>query len=289
MPADPSWLSDIPFFSLMDAQERASLAALACSDRFAAGTPIFHHGDVGESLFVIRQGRVEFYVENRAGERIVLSQSGPGELFGELSLLAGGARSATAVACEDCELIRIDHDNLIELVTRHPRAALSLLTVVGQRLQSNCEMLRSEPIRNVNVEEQEHLTFADRLADRVAAFGGSWSFIISFGVFLVTWIVINTLLIANNGGAFDPYPYILLNLLLGTVAALQAPVIMMSQNRQGYKDRLKADIEYEVNLKAAREVGHLHQKIDELYERMEAHFSQLKKKPVSEEAARVTV
>ena len=246
---------------------------------------IFRFGDAGESLFIIRSGQVEFYVENREGERIVLSQAGPGELFGELSLLAGGARSATAVACEDCDLIKIDREKLLELIRRTPHAALSLLTVVGQRLQRHSEMLRSEPIRNVNVEEQEHLTFADKLADRAAAFGGSWKFITSFAAFITVWIAANTLLYVYGSSALDPLPYSLLNLMLAGVAALQAPVIMMSQNRQGYKDRLKADIEYEVNLKAAREIGHLHQRLDQLYEQMQAHFALLKKQLQSSETS----
>src|SRR5205807_623024 len=142
-------------------------------------------------------------------------------------------------------------------------------------LRATDELLRTHVSRNLNVEEEERLTFGEHIADRVATFGGSWTFIISFGVVLLIWTMVNTFVLMQR--AFDPYPYILLNLFLSMLAALQAPVIMMSQNRQASKDRLKADLDYEINLKAELEVAQLHSKVDRIYEEMQANFARLYK------------
>jgi uncharacterized membrane protein len=162
---------------------------------------------------------------------------------------------------------------LLEFVTLHPHAALDLLTVMGRRLRLTDELLRNPATRNVNVEAEERITFGERVADRVAAFGGSWTFILSFATVMVTWVVVNSVILARR--AFDPFPYILLNLFLSMLAAIQAPVIMMSQNRQAAKDRLKADIQYDVNLKAELEIAQLHQKVDRIYEALQANFKNL--------------
>jgi len=275
MPADATLLAQIPFFALLDESERATLAQLVDTTFVPQGTSLFHRGDAGESLYAIRSGQVEVFVESREGERLVLNICGPGELLGEISLFDGGPRTASTVTLEDCELLVMNRDDLVELVGRHPHAAIAMLTVVGQRLRSTGEFLRNHVSRNPNVEEEEQMTLAGRLADRVAAFGGSWTFIMSFGLLLILWMAGNTFLLMQR--AFDPYPFIFLNLVLSTVSAIQAPVIMMSQNRQAYKDRLKSDIEYEVNIKAEQEIAHLHRKTDRMYEEMQAHFSQVKR------------
>jgi uncharacterized membrane protein len=171
-------------------------------------------------------------------------------------------------------LLSHDKDGLLALVNKHPHAALDLLSVMGKRLRSTNELLRNQVSRNLNVEEEERLTFGQRIADKVAAFGGSWTFIITFGVFLAAWMAVN---VAMHDKAWDVYPFILLNLMLSTLAALQAPVIMMSQNRQSSKDRLKADLDYEVNMKAELEVAQLHSKVDRIYEEMQSHFDKLHK------------
>jgi CRP/FNR family transcriptional regulator, cyclic AMP receptor protein len=230
MPADVTLLAQIPFFALLDEQERATLAQLIDTTLVPRGTQLFHRGDAGESLFAIRSGRVEVFVESHEGQRLVLNTIGPGELFGEISLLDGGPRTASAATLEDCELLVMSRDDLVELVGRHPHAAIAMLTVVGQRLRSTDEFLRSHSSRNPNIEEEVQMTFAGHLADRVAAFGGSWKFILLFGLVLILWMAGNTFLLIER--AFDPYPFIFLNLMLSTVSAIQAPVIMMSQNRQ---------------------------------------------------------
>jgi uncharacterized membrane protein len=166
-------------------------------------------------------------------------------------------------------------ERLLGFIDKHPHAAMDLLTVVGRRLRATDELLRTQVSRNPNVEEEERLTFGQRIADKVASFGGSWTFIILFGVVLTIWVILNSTALLRNH--FDPYPYILLNLFLSMIASIQAPVIMMSQNRLSSKDRLKSDLDYEVNLKAELEVAHLHRKVDHIYERVEEHFARLER------------
>jgi uncharacterized membrane protein len=168
-----------------------------------------------------------------------------------------------------------------ELISSHPHAAIDLLTIVGQRLRRNDELLQMQVSRNANTEAAEQLTLGQRVADKVAAFGGSWTFIGIFGVVVGAWMYVNTAALLRNH--FDPYPYILLNLVLSTVAAFQAPVIMMSQNRQGQKDRIKNELDFEVNLKAELEIAALHKKIDRIYERIQKRWATSEKEKLDAE------
>jgi CRP/FNR family cyclic AMP-dependent transcriptional regulator len=275
MAADVSVLQEAPLFSLLDETERQTLAQLIDVVRFDKGSTIFSFGDVGDTLYIVRDGTVQVFVENFEGTKIILGENTRGDIFGEISLLDGGPRTATAVATEDADLFALERQHLLDLITKHPHAAMDLLTVVGRRLRATDELLRTHVAKNVNVEEEEQMTFGEHIADKVAAFGGSWTFIIFFGFILLCWAALNTILLHDKG--FDPYPYILLNLFLSMLASLQAPVIMMSQNRQSTKDRLKADLEYEVNLKAELEVAQLHNKVDKIYEEMQAQFDRVQK------------
>ena len=275
MSADIEMLGEVPLFALLDQKERKSLAKLLNTRHFDKGDTVFSYGDAGDALYLVRAGRVEVFVENTEGEKILLAKNEAGDLFGEISLLDGGARTATAVCVEETEVLTLDREHLLKFITQHPHAALDLLAVMGRRLRNTDELLRTHVSRNLNEEEEERLTFGERIADRVAAFGGSWTFIILFFCILLTWMAVNAYLLAAR--PFDPYPFILLNLVLSTLAALQAPVIMMSQNRQATKDRLKADLDYQINLKAELEVAQLHGKIDRIYEQMQAAFARMEK------------
>lgn len=273
MSADVTMIGEVPIFELMDEVERTALARLMDSRNFKQGETIFEVGDAGAEVYIVRTGRVEIYVETADGERVVLGENERGDVIGELSFLDGGPRTATAIAVEDAQMLSLHRERLLEFIDEHPHAALDLLTVVGRRLRTTHELLRTQVSRNVNLEEQERLTFAQRVADRVATFGGSWSFILIFFAIMLVWVVLNSTALLRDH--FDPYPYILLNLALSMIAAIQAPVIMMSQNRQASKDRLKSDLDYEVNFKAELEVAHLHRKVDRMYERLEAHLYRL--------------
>jgi CRP/FNR family transcriptional regulator, cyclic AMP receptor protein len=275
MSTNVNMLAEIPMFSLLDHEERTTLAELMREESFAGGKCIYNVGDQGDSLYIVRRGRVQIFVEDDYGENIVLGESESGEVFGEISLLDGGPRTATAVTLEPSEVFRLDRESLQELVSSHPHAALDLLTVVGRRLRITDELLRMHVTRNANVEEAEQLTMGQRIADHVAAFGGSWTFIILFSVVIGVWITLNTMALLKH--VFDPFPYILLNLVLSTLAAFQAPVIMMSQNRQAAKDRIKSDLDFEVNRKAELEIASLHRKLDRMYDRVQERWGEQEK------------
>jgi uncharacterized membrane protein len=242
---------------------------------FKQGETVFRYGDPGGEIFILRTGRVELFVESTEGEKILLAENEQGDVIGELSFLDGGPRTATAVAREDTQMLVLDRIRLLDFIDKHPHAAMDVLTVIGRRLRATDELLRTQVSRNPNVEEQERLTFGQRIADKVASFGGSWTFILFFGAVLAIWVVLNSTALLSRH--FDPYPYILLNLFLSMLAAVQAPVIMMSQNRQAAKDRLKSDLDYDVNLKAEMEVAHLNRKVDRIYERLEEHWTRLER------------
>jgi CRP/FNR family cyclic AMP-dependent transcriptional regulator len=282
MSATLAMLREVKLFELLDDQESESLCGLMEDQHFAKGETIFSAGDAGDSVYIVRSGKVQVFIENYEGHKIILRENDKGDVFGDISLLDGGPRTATAVAVEESDVLTLDRDNLLALVTKHPHAGLDLLTVMGQRLRATNELLRTQVSRNANEEEEEMLTFGQRIADKVATFGGSWTFILTFGGFLVVWMTINSVMLhqALKTGAkpFDEYPFILLNLILSTLAALQAPVIMMSQNRQASKDRLQADLDYQVNLKAELEVAQLHSKVDRIYENMQAQFAKAEKR-----------
>jgi len=269
MSAELTMLAEVPIFQLIDDEERATLAQLLDSRHYSKDETIFEAGHAGDEIFIVRDGRVQVYVTSDTGEKMVLGENEQGDVFGEISLLDGGPRTASAVAVEPTDVLTLNREKLLELVEKHPHVSIDLLTVMGRRLRSTDELLRMHVSRNLNLEEEERMTFGERIADRVASFGGSWTFIIIAGVALSSWIGVNSVILASK--AFDPYPYILLNLVLSMLAALQAPVIMMSQNRQSVKDRLRADLDYEVNLKAELEVAQLHRKLDKLVERFEAY------------------
>src|SRR6476659_6312997 len=275
MSTNVTMIGEVPIFGLLDDEEREALAQMMDSRDFKEGETVFHYGDQGGEIFILRNGQVELYVESTEGEKLILPENEQGDVIGELSFLDGGARTATAIARTDTQMLCLDRVRLLDFIDKHPHAAMDVLTVIRRRLRATDELMRTQVSRNPNVEEEERLTFGERIADKVAAFGGSWTFIIIFGIILAVWAVINTSALFSRH--FDPYPYILLNLFLSMIAAVQAPVIMMSQNRQSSKDRLKSDLDYKVNLKAEMEVAHLHRKVDHIYERIEDHFAKLER------------
>lgn len=268
-------LAYVPLFALLDDEERATLAEVLEVARFPKGQAIFRTGDVGGALYLVNAGLIRVFIENNEGAQVILGEYGRGQVFGEISLLDGGPRTSIAMALEDTEVLILNRSHLLEMITKYPHSAMDLLTVIGARLRATDQLLRTQVTQNVNIEAEERLTLGQRLADRVAGFGGSWPFILLFCAVMVLWVVVNTWMLAEN--SFDPYPYILLNLFLSMLAALQAPIIMMSQNRQATKDRLQADLDYRINLKAELEVAHLHKKIDRIWEELQAQLARPKR------------
>jgi CRP/FNR family cyclic AMP-dependent transcriptional regulator len=267
-PLDPQALRERSVFQLLDDAEMAELGAHPDEISFAPGETVFAAGQPGGGMHVVLSGRVEVSIADAEGDRVVLQEVGAGGIFGELSLFDGEPRSATVVAVEPTRTFRIDREDLERLFVRHPKAAIDILAVMGSRLRQTDMLLSRRVSRNANEVLEEKETFGERVADGVARFGGSWAFIFSFAAILLAWVSVNTFLLLGHRQPFDPYPFILLNLFLSMLAAIQAPVIMMSQNRQDAKDRVRSELDYQVNLKAELGVAKLHEKFDRLEERL---------------------
>jgi CRP/FNR family transcriptional regulator, cyclic AMP receptor protein len=240
-------LRHVPLFESLDNEAASELCDLLESLDCKAGTSLFRAGEEGDAMYLIERGKVRICVQATDGREVTLTELERGDFFGEMALLDGQRRSANAVVAEDSRLAVLSREHFLSFVRSSPDVALEMLTALANRLRRTDELLRHSTTRNVNVEEAAHLTLADRAADKIAEFGGSWKFIIfEVGLFL-SWMLLNTWMLYDK--AFDPYPYVFLNLVLGIICGLQAPIIMMSQNRQSYKDRLRADLDYQVNLK----------------------------------------
>lgn len=261
--ANAELLAEVPFLQLLDEKDRADLAAELDVVSFPAGRVLFNYGDPGDSLYVIRSGEVEVFFKDDTGERIVLETAKAGDVFGELSLLDGGPRTASVVATQDLEALRVDRSNLDHFLQRHPSATLDLLAAMGRRLRATSEKLRHTASRNVNEEIEDKRTAVQKAADWIAEFSGSISFLVLHVVIFTGWIVANTGWLPGVP-LFDPFPYGLLTMCVSLEAIFLSVFVLLSQNRQVAKDRIRADIEYDVNLKAELEVAHLHEKVDHL-------------------------
>jgi uncharacterized membrane protein len=261
-------VEDIPLFSQMPREQLDVLARSTERRVYEMGDAIFRQGDLPQFLYAVESGSVEIVLPTR-GEEIILASFEAGSFFGELGLFDSQRRTANARATERTSLLCVPLAVIAGLVDRHPATARHFMGVIIQRLRSADELLSRLQIRNVNDLVDERMTFGERVADMVARFGGSWTFIICFGVFLAAWMGMNSALLLARPP--DPYPYIFLNLILSCIAALQAPVIMMSQNRQTAKDRLQADQDFQVNVKAEFAIQQLHRKIDDLRASLAQH------------------
>jgi uncharacterized membrane protein len=256
-------LAEVPFLQLLDEKDRAALAADLDVVRFPAGKVLFNYGDPGDSLYVIRSGEVEVFFKDDTGARILLDTARAGDVFGELSLLDGGPRTASVVATQDLEALRVDRAHLDLFLQRHPAATLDLLTAMGRRLRATSEKLRHTASRNVNEEMEDKRTTVQKAADWIAEFSGSIPFLLLHVVVFAAWIVVNLGWIPGIT-PFDPFPYGLLTMVVSLEAIILSVFVLLSQNRQAAKERVRADIEYDVNLKAELEVAHLHEKVDHL-------------------------
>ena len=239
-------IRSVPLFASLDDQATVSLRSLLDVRSVARGTLLFKRGDIGDSMFLIEHGQVRIRVMDDDKQEIILAELARGDFFGEMSIIDGKRRSADALVTEDARFAVLSREHFLEFIHGKPVVALEMLSAVFARLRRTDELLQSRVSRNVNEEQEKRMTIADRMADMIAEFGGSWKFIGAAIGTIITWIAVNTFLMTR---AFDPVPYQMLNLVLGVVAGLQAPIIMMSQNRQGEKDRLRADLDYQVNLK----------------------------------------
>lgn len=266
-------LREIPLFSEMDEQEVADIRAIMQEMKFRPGQIIIREGEMGDLFYVITEGHVEVIIRDADGAELILHEAGPGDFFGELSMLTNEPRSARIRAVDPVTTLALERDDFFEFFRTHPHAAIDVMVELGGRLRDNDTILRQMVSRNVNEVEEERLTVGQRVADKVADTIGSWPFIIIQTIILITWIIFNLAAWINH---WDPYPFILLNLMLSFQAAYSGPVIMMSQNRQSAKDRLAAEIDHQVNTKAEFEIGLLVRRLDELERTVDEGQAELK-------------
>lgn len=248
---DSELLAKVPLFSLLDADERAVLASHVEVRLYDAHHRIYRAGDAGGKGYVVVAGTIRVTLIDDDHQEVTIAEPDPGGVFGFASLLDGTPHQTSAIALEPSTCIEIDSDDLRQLLIKKPHAGMDMLAVLGSQVHSAQRLVQMRSVRNPNDIIEQATTPGDRLADAVARFGGSWRFIISFGAVLVTYTAVNVFL---GGKAWDPYPFILLNLFLSMLAAIQAPVIMMSQNRQDTKDRTRGELDFEVNRIAESEI-----------------------------------
>ncbi|HST52749.1 MAG TPA: DUF1003 domain-containing protein [Pyrinomonadaceae bacterium] len=283
MGVDPSALEGIEFFNLLGEDDRRALSEVVDLINLDENQTLFRAGDPGESLFLVRSGEIELFIKDTAGQKIVLDTAHAGDFFGELALLDAGARSATAMALMPSELIELDRDDLMLLFQRKPDAGLSMLAAMGRMTRKADELLQKRVSRNANEEAEEKLTTLQKIADWLAWFSGSMPFLIIHAFWFIIWISLNTFLSslfppnADGSRGFDPFPFGLLTMVVSLEAIFLACFVLISQNRQAQKDKVRSDIEYDVNIKAELEVAHLHEKADHLHEEMLRRFSNLEK------------
>jgi CRP/FNR family transcriptional regulator, cyclic AMP receptor protein len=265
MACSPEVLRDIPLFSNLDDDELRILAGQVELRRFPPRQRIFRTGDPADRAYIVVSGCVRVILIDEDHQEILLHQPGPGEYFGFASMLEQTPHQAEATATEDTTCIEIDHNDLMVLFQQKPHSIIDILAFLGRQLHDAHQIARNRSMRPPDDIIEEQYTFGERIADVVASFGGSWTFIITFGLFMATYVTIN---IALAMKAWDPYPFILLNLFLSALAAIQAPVIMMSQNRQDKKDRLRSELDFEVNRHARTELQGVAQKLNNVGDRI---------------------
>lgn len=266
MPCDPQELRHVPLFSLLDNDELAVLAQQVEMRDFAAMQRIYKVGDPSARAFIVMSGVVRVTSVDEDGQEILFAEPKHGDFFGFASMLDDEPHQTTALAIEQTTCVEVDRNDLTQLFKHKPMAGLDLLTVVAREIHATQQLVRLRSARNPNELIDERETFGERIADKVAWFGGSWRFIISFGVVLAVYTTIQVVL---KGKAWDPYPFILLNLFLSMLAAIQAPVIMMSQNRQDARDRLRSELDFEVNRRSEMEIRSLSRKLNFLQDKLD--------------------
>src|SRR6266478_4295657 len=265
MSCDPEALKHVPLFALLDDEETAVLAGQVELKKFAPRQRIYKMGDAAGQAYVMVSGRVRVTTLDQDHQEVVIDEPAHGEFFGFASMLGQTPHQTTAIALEASECLEVDRHDIAVLLQRKPMAGMDMLTVLGKQFHASQQLVRVRASRNPNEMIEKEATFGERIADSVAGFGGSWTFIISFLTILVIYSAVN---ITLGRRAWDPYPFILLNLFLSMLAAIQAPVIMMSQNRQDTRDRLRGELDYDVNRRAEAGIHGLAGKLNHIGEKV---------------------
>ena len=265
MACKPELLKHVPVFELLDDDELAVLAAQVEPKNYAARERIYKMGEPGAKAYVLASGKVRVTIVDDDQQEVVVAEPAAGEFFGFASMLDQTPHQTAAIAIEASLCIEVEREDIAVLLQKKPHAGMDLLAVLGRHFHASQKLVRVRAMRNPNEVIEDKMTFGDRLSDAVARFGGSWFFISLFSVVLVVYTAIN---VGLGGKAWDPYPFILLNLFLSMIAAIQAPIIMMSQNRQDAKDRVRGELDFDVNKRAEAEIQTLSRKLNVLGEQM---------------------
>lgn len=255
-------LRSVPLFASLDNEAARELRDLLIVNDVSAGTVLFKHGDKGDAMYLLESGRVRIHVEDSTGQEVTLIELAGGDFFGEMAILDGKPRSADATVIEAARLAILDRHDFITFVRRNPDVSLAMLSAITDRLRRTDDLLRQRVSRNANEVMAARMTTSDRMANHIAKFGGSWKFIVVFLLLILLWVLFNAWLLATR--QFDVYPYNLLDLVIGVIAGLQAPIILMSQNRQSEQDRLRSDIDFQINLKNELSLAELLRRLDVL-------------------------
>ena len=266
MACSPDELKHVPLFSLLDDDETAVLASQVELKKFAPRQRIYKMGDPGGRAYIMISGKVRVTTVDEDHQEVLVDEPAHGEFFGFASMLDETPHQTSATSVEETVCIEIDRHDISILLERKPLAGIDMLAVLGRQFHASQQLVRLRASRNPNEVIEATTTIGERIADSVARFGGSWNFIISFGLVLVVYSGINVVL---GKSAWDPYPFILLNLFLSMLAAIQAPVIMMSQNRQDTKDRLRGELDFDVNRRAESEIQGLASKLNQLDDKID--------------------
>src|SRR6476619_7309744 len=266
MACSPEILRGVPLFALLDDDETAVLAGQVEVKTFTPRQRIWKIGDPGGRAYVMISGAVRVTTVDEDQQEVIVDQPAQGEFFGFASMLDQTPHQTDAIAVEESVCLEVDRNDIAVLLQRKPHAGMDMLTVLGRQFHASQQLVRVRASRNPNDIIEEDMTFGERIADQVASFGGSWTFIITFAVAITSYTAMNVVL---RGKAWDPYPFILLNLFLSMLAAIQAPVIMMSQNRQDTKDRLRGELDFDVNRRAESEIQGLARKLNLLDEKVD--------------------
>jgi CRP/FNR family transcriptional regulator, cyclic AMP receptor protein len=265
MACDPEVLKHVPLFALLDDEEAAVLAGQVQVKTFAPRQRIYKIGDSSGQAYVVVSGRVRVSTVDQEHQEVVIDEPSHGEFFGFASMLEQTPHQTEAVAIDEAVCIEVDQEDIAVLLQRKPLAGMDMLSVLGRQFHASQQLVRVRANRHPNEVIEKDATFGERVADRVAGFGGSWTFILSFFFALTLYMAVDSML-GKKG--WDPYPFILLNLFLSMLASVQAPIIMMSQNRQDTKDRLRGELDYDVNRRAEAEIQGLARKLNLLGEKI---------------------
>ncbi|WP_439815389.1 putative bifunctional diguanylate cyclase/phosphodiesterase [Zavarzinia sp. CC-PAN008] len=261
MSANPALLARVPLFERLDEAERTELASLAEELNMPAGTLVFRFGEPGGRMFVVTHGAVELSVRDHLGQRILLETAREGQVFGELSLFDAGPRTADALVVEDATLCALDREHLIAFLKAKPEAGIDLLATLSNRIRETNLRLRRTASRNANETLEQRSSPIDRLIDGIAQFSGSIQFLLLHVVVFALWIIWNE---GVGARAFDPFPFGFLTMAVSLEAIILSVIVLLSQNRSAQRDKVRTDIEYEINVKAEQEIAHLHEKVDNM-------------------------